>query len=67
MTPPRLISTMTSKSAGSQSKEKDFLGSYIEPLLEERVPENTDENFVSPSGQVRNDLTAKFERGVLRI
>ena len=62
---------MTSQSAGSQSEEKDFLKSFIDPLIRERVPENTDYSAdmdtENTEGQVSSSVPSKVQRGVIQI
>jgi len=55
---------MTRTSAGSPSKEKEFLGGYIEDLKKERMPEKGDRAL---RGEVGDDIAAKVDRGVLRV
>lgn len=77
-----LILTMTSQSAGSQSEEKDFLKAFIDPLIRERIPKNTDysadmdtENTdysgdmdpENTEGQVSASVPSKVLRGVIQI
>lgn len=72
---------MTSQSAGSQSEEKDFLKAFIDPLIRERIPKNTDysadmdtENTdygadipENTEGQVSSSIPSKVQRGVIQI
>ena len=73
---------MTSQSAGSQSEEKDFLKAFIDPLIRERIPQNTDysadmdtENIdysddmdpENTEGQVSASVPSKVLRGVIQI
>jgi hypothetical protein len=55
---------MTSPSAGSQSKEKKFLGGFIEELKKERIPEDGDRAM---RGEVGDDVSGKMDRGVLKV
>ena len=73
---------MTSQSAGSQSEEKNFLKSFIDPLIRERIPKNTDYradmktkntdysddmNTENTEGQVSASVPSKVLRGVIQI
>ena len=62
---------MTSQSAGSQSEEKDFLKSFIDPLIRERIPKNTDYSddmdTENTEGQVSSSVPSKVQRGVIQI
>ena len=62
---------MTSQSAGSQSEEKDFLKAFIDPLIRERVPENTDYSAdmdtENTEGQVSSSVPSKVQRGIIQI
>ena len=62
---------MTSQSAGSQSEEKDFLKSFIDPLIRGRVPKNTDYtdymDTENTEGQVSASVPSKVQRGVIQI
>ena len=57
---------MTSQSAGSQSEEKDFLKAFIDPLIRERIPENTDYSAdmdtENTEGQVSSSVPSKVQR-----
>ena len=55
---------MTPTSAGSQSKEKGFLDNYIEDLKKERIPEDGDRAL---RGEVKDDVSGKMDRGVLKV
>ena len=62
---------MTSQSAGSQSEEKDFLKAFIDPLIRERIPKNTDYSAdmdpENTEGQVSSSVPSKVLRGVIQI
>ena len=62
---------MTSQSAGSQSEEKNFLKSFIDPLIRERIPKNTDYSddmdTENTEGQVSSSVPSKVQRGVIQI